>query len=92
VNIIEQKFLIYGFAYAFNDRVTDVSSHIFGGNLDPEYTGTYIFTEKSDMYAFGVLLVELMSGRFPIDPDSRLEERITEKWVCICFFSPFIYT
>lgn len=35
------------------------------GYLDPEYMYTRRFTKKSDVYGFGVLLFELISGRNP---------------------------
>lgn len=33
------------------------------GYLDPEYMQTYIFTEKSDVYGFGVVLLELLTRK-----------------------------
>lgn len=53
------------------------------GYLDPEYLRTYQLTEKSDVFSFGVLLVELVTGRRPIEPKRELQERVTPKWVCI---------
>lgn len=68
--------------------VTHVSTQVKGtaGYLDPEYLKTYQLTEKSDVFSFGVLLVEMISGRRPIEPKRELKERITAKWVCDYFF------
>lgn len=33
------------------------------GYLAPEYTNTGRFTEKSDVYAFGVLVLQILSGK-----------------------------
>ncbi|EAY97114.1 hypothetical protein OsI_19040 [Oryza sativa Indica Group] len=39
------------------------------GYLDPEYYGSQQLTEKSDIYSFGVILLELISGQEPISDD-----------------------
>ena len=39
------------------------------GYMDPEYFQTYQFTSKSDVYAFGVLLAELITGEKAISLD-----------------------
>ncbi|GJY38496.1 receptor-like protein kinase FERONIA [Tanacetum coccineum] len=42
------------------------------GYLDPEYFYTSKLTRKTDMYAFGVVLFELLSGKLAVD--TRLKE------------------
>lgn len=37
------------------------------GYLDPEYYMTQKLNEKSDIYSFGVLMLELITGKAPID-------------------------
>ncbi|XP_074279967.1 proline-rich receptor-like protein kinase PERK9 [Silene latifolia] len=41
------------------------------GYLAPEYTTTGKFTEKSDMYAFGILVLQILSGKTRIDLPNR---------------------
>ncbi|KDP28763.1 hypothetical protein JCGZ_14534 [Jatropha curcas] len=38
------------------------------GYLAPEYTTTGRFTEKSDVYAFGVIILQLLSGKHNVTP------------------------
>ena len=33
----------------------------------PEYACTGMLTEKSDVYGFGILIMEIISGRTPVD-------------------------
>ena len=54
------------------------------GYLDPEYLRTNQLTPKSDVFSFGVLLVEILSGRRPVERTKPPEERLTVKWVRQC--------
>lgn len=50
--------------------------------LAPEYASSGKLTEKSDTFSYGVLLLELITGRRPFDKnDSSLEDGVVD-WVC----------
>ncbi|KAI3900621.1 hypothetical protein MKW92_016401 [Papaver armeniacum] len=42
------------------------------GYLAPEYTTTGRFTEKSDVYAFGMIILQILSGKRKITPPMRV--------------------
>ncbi|XP_056842231.1 calmodulin-binding receptor-like cytoplasmic kinase 3 isoform X2 [Raphanus sativus] len=50
------------------------------GYLDPEYMRTYQLTAKSDVFSFGILVVEILTGRRPVEPRRPHDERITVRW------------
>ncbi|XP_077225742.1 cold-responsive protein kinase 1-like isoform X2 [Tasmannia lanceolata] len=55
----------FGLAKLFPDNVTHLSTRIAGtlGYLAPEYALRGQLTTKADIYSFGVLLLEIVSGR-----------------------------
>jgi serine/threonine protein kinase len=42
--------------------------------MDPEYVATQELTEKNDIYSYGVLVLELVTGRRAIQDDKNLIE------------------
>ncbi|KAF3444065.1 hypothetical protein FNV43_RR13755 [Rhamnella rubrinervis] len=50
------------------------------GYIAPEYGYTLRVNEKSDTYSFGVVILELVTGRLPVDPE--FGEKDLVKWVC----------
>ncbi|KAJ0989390.1 hypothetical protein J5N97_007746 [Dioscorea zingiberensis] len=50
------------------------------GYIAPEYAYTLRVNEKSDIYSFGVVILELVTGKPPVDPE--FGEKDLVKWVC----------
>ncbi|KAJ9698655.1 hypothetical protein PVL29_007629 [Vitis rotundifolia] len=55
----------FGLAKLFPENVTHISTRVAGtmGYMAPEYALSGRLTEKADVYSFGVLMLEIISGR-----------------------------
>ncbi|KAL8524480.1 hypothetical protein ACS0TY_014255 [Phlomoides rotata] len=51
------------------------------GYLAPEYASTGKLTEKSDVYSYGVVLLEIITGRKPVDSSQPLGDESVVEWV-----------
>ncbi|KAI8022845.1 putative leucine-rich repeat receptor-like protein kinase [Camellia lanceoleosa] len=49
------------------------------GYLDPEYCMTQQLTEKSDVYGFGVLMIELITAKQPIEKGKYIVREVRQK-------------
>lgn len=66
-----------------------VSTRVMGtyGYCAPEYAATGQLNSKSDIYSFGVVFLEIISGRRVIDTARATEEQNLIDWVCLLSFS-----
>ncbi|XP_073264582.1 leucine-rich repeat receptor protein kinase HPCA1 isoform X3 [Populus alba] len=62
-----------------NSELILASTQVKGtmGYIDPEYQKTLLLTEKSDVYGFGVVLLELVSGRKPLERGKYLVAEVS---------------
>ncbi|EPS71933.1 hypothetical protein M569_02825, partial [Genlisea aurea] len=73
----------FGLAKVGSERAGGhVSTRVLGtqGYVAPEYALTGHLTTKSDVYSYGVVLLELLSGRVPVDMNRADGERVLVPW------------
>ena len=49
--------------------------------LAPEYASSGKLTDRSDVFSFGVVLLELITGRKPVDPNQPMGDESLVEWV-----------
>ncbi|KAF8093091.1 hypothetical protein N665_0390s0001 [Sinapis alba] len=72
----------FGLAKLYDDTITHISTRVAGtiGYLAPEYAMRGILTEKTDVYAFGIVALELVSGRKNSDVNLGNEKKYLLEW------------
>ncbi|PON56552.1 Mitogen-activated protein kinase kinase kinase [Trema orientale] len=73
----------FGLAKLGSDKINgQISTRVLGttGYLAPEYASTGKLTTKSDVYSYGVVLLELLTGRVPIDTKRPPGEHVLVSW------------
>ncbi|KAK7391092.1 hypothetical protein VNO78_19446 [Psophocarpus tetragonolobus] len=71
----------FGTAKSISTSRTHASTYVLGtiGYIDPDYARTSRLNEKSDIYSFGIVLLELLTGKKAVDNESNLHQLILSK-------------
>ncbi|KAK1423177.1 hypothetical protein QVD17_18472 [Tagetes erecta] len=72
----------FGLAKLAADMYTHVTTRVMGtfGYMAPEYASSGKLTDKSDVFSFGVVLLELITGRKPVDASQPLGDESLVEW------------
>ncbi|XP_047316936.1 PTI1-like tyrosine-protein kinase At3g15890 [Impatiens glandulifera] len=78
----EARVADFGFAKLIPDGATHVTTRVKGtlGYLAPEYAMLGKASESCDVYSFGILLLELASGKKPIEKVNVTTKRSITEW------------
>ncbi|XP_058083828.1 probable receptor-like protein kinase At5g18500 [Magnolia sinica] len=73
----------FGLAKLLGAGKTHITTRVMGtfGYVAPEYANTGLLNEKSDIYSFGVLLLEAITGRDPVDYTRPAQEVNLVDWL-----------
>ncbi|KAK1319930.1 putative receptor-like protein kinase [Acorus calamus] len=73
----------FGLAKLLGAGKSHITTRVMGtfGYVAPEYANTGLLNEKSDIYSFGVLLLEAITGRDPVDYSRSAHEVNLVDWL-----------
>lgn len=73
----------FGLAKLLGSDSSYITTRVMGtfGYVAPEYASTGMLNERSDVYSFGILIMELITGRNPVDYSRPPEEVNLVDWL-----------
>ncbi|KAL3726014.1 hypothetical protein ACJRO7_030972 [Eucalyptus globulus] len=73
----------FGLAKLLCSENSYITTRVMGtfGYVAPEYASTGMLNERSDIYSFGILIMEIISGRNPVDYSRPPEEVNLVDWL-----------
>lgn len=73
----------FGLAKLLGSERSYITTRVMGtfGYVAPEYASTGMLNERSDVYSFGILIMEIITGRNPVDYSRPPEEVNLVDWL-----------